>query len=80
MTPRTLRGRETLRSHLVLGIVLAACVLFVALAVYVDRTYLDPGGRGYAGEANDGCRSHEGVRYVNAQQQIIVCRDGWVVE
>jgi hypothetical protein len=58
---------------------------FLALAlvsglIWINHTYLDPGGRGFAGEANDKCRGHDGVRWLNAQQGTIICRDGWAVE
>lgn len=53
-----------------------AVVLLIGGFVWFDRTVLDPGGRGFSGEANDFCRSHDGVKEMNAYQGFVICRDG----
>jgi hypothetical protein len=61
-------------------LVFVVAVAFIGGFIYVDHTWLDPGGRGFAGEANDACREHGGVRWMNAYQGSIVCMDGWAAE
>lgn len=58
---------------------IVAAVLFIVLVagfVVLDRTVLDPGGRGFGGEANDFCKAHRGVKEMNAQQGFVICWDG----
>lgn len=62
-----------------IGIALVVIALTIAFVVF-DRMVLDPGGRGFAGDANDACADHDGVKEMNAFQGTIICRDGWAAE
>jgi hypothetical protein len=58
----------------ILFVVLTAAL--IAALIVVDRLWLDPGGRGFAGEANDFCVQHGGVKEMNAYQGFVICWDG----
>lgn len=59
-----------------LPVMAVVVLLFTAGLIWFDRAVLDPGGRGFSGEANDFCRDHGGVKEMNPHQGVVICWDG----